>query len=156
MENNQPEIFGFTLESAAQEHLKSAAKWEKFMAITQIAMMSILILAIIFGGSYFIGFIQSGREFAQTGVDSGLFSGVLVFAIIMYAIIAAVFIIPNIFRLKFANAAIKAIDNNDHLLLTQSFKHFKTHSIFWGVLTIIGIAIYVLYFVIFLFAIMVK
>lgn len=156
MENNQSELFGFTVEKEAQEHLKAAAKWEKFMAITQISMMSILILIIIFGGSYFIDFMQSSREFSSSPMSAGVFSGVFIFAIILYAIIAAIFIIPNIFRLKFANAAIKAIDTQDHILLTKSFKHLKSHSIFWGVLTIIGIAIYLLYFVIFLFAIIMK
>lgn len=156
MENNQSELFGFNLENEAQEHLKSAAKWEKFMAITQIAMMSLFILLIIFGGSTFVRFMETQNSLDKSGLSSNFFTGVFAFMFILYIIIAAVIIIPNVFRLKFANAAIKAINTKDYILLTQSFKHFKTHSIFWGVLTIISIVIYVFYIFIIGVALIVK
>ena len=136
--------------TSAQEYLMSSAKWEKFMAIVQIVLLSLGVLGLIFGGTTLISFMQMGRGFGgvNSPYDSSVFLGVFIF----YALLLAVFIIPNVYRLLYAQKCIKALNEKDNEMLTVAFKNLKTYSTFWGILTIIFIALYLLFFVIAIFA----
>ncbi len=142
MENlqNKESIFCFSLNSTALSYLKSSAKWEKFLAWVNIILLFVGIMFCLFGGSFFLKGLNSGRNRPYDVYDNVVFTMILIF----YAIVLAVILIPNFYRLIFANKCIKAIDNADEELLTESLKNLKIYSTFWGILTIIFVAIYVL------------
>jgi hypothetical protein len=141
MEQENNSIFGFGIDDLATSHLISIAKWNKFLSIVSLVFYALAILAIVFGGSFFISsFTNLGRTGFSGGADMGVFSGVLIF----YAIILVVLLIPNFFRLNFSNKMIKALAAQDQQLLHESLGHFKAYSKFWGILTIIGISFYAL------------
>jgi hypothetical protein len=134
---------GFSLNTTAISYLKSSAKWEKFLAWVNIILLSIGILLCLFGGSIILKGLSNGRS----GSFDSYGDGMLTFVMIFYAIILAVVLIPNFYRLIFANKCIKAIDNSDEEMLTDSLRNLKIYSTFWGILTIIFVAIYILMFI---------
>lgn len=153
MENYQQEtgatpeqnLFNFGIEHQGLEYLKSSAKWEKFMAIVGIIWISIAILFLVFGGSYLSTLMMSQSMRGLEGVDgtsTALAGGIMTGVFIFYALLLAVLLIPNIYRLKFANNCIRAIANSDTEMLTKSFKNLRVYSTFWGILTIITLSIY--------------
>ncbi len=141
MEQENNSIFSFGIDDVATSHLISIAKWNKFLSIVSIVFYGLAILAIVFGGSFFVSTIATlSNSGISSGAEMGIFSGVL----ILYAIIFVVLLIPNFFRLNFSNKMVKALAAQDQQLLNESFGHFKAYSKFWGILTIIGISFYAL------------
>ncbi|WP_315822004.1 hypothetical protein [Paraflavitalea speifideaquila] len=67
-------------------------------------------------------------------------------------IIVAIQLIPNIFRYQFATKALKAIRNNDQVLLNESLGKLKLYNKYWGIVIIVIIAFYVLAFLLQLLA----
>lgn len=147
MEQEQNSIFGFGIDDVATSHLVSIAKWNKFLSIVSIVFYGLAILGIVFGGSFIIStFAGLSRVGMQSNIAdvSGVFSGILIF----YTIILVVLLIPNFFRLNFSNKMLKALAGQDQQLLNESLAHFKTYSVFWGILTIIGLSFYALMLII--------
>lgn len=141
MEQENNSIFTFGIDDVATSHLISIAKWNKFLSIVSIVFYGLAILAIVFGGSFFVSTLTTlSRSGLSSGAEMGVFSGVL----IVYALIFVVLLIPNFFRLNFSNKMVKALASQDQQLLNESLGHFKTYSKFWGILTIIGISFYAL------------
>lgn len=128
-------IFGFGLNNTAKDYLRSTAKWQKFLAWVNIVCLSIGILFCLFGSSFWLD--------RMGGFRGGDFN-YLQFIFIFYGIVLIIILIPNFYRLLFANKCIKAIESSDEEMLSDSFKSLKTYSTFWGILTIIFMAIYVL------------
>lgn len=143
-----PTIFEFGIDEFTTQHLISIAKWNKFLSITAIIGYSLGILFVIFGGATIFRTLStlSTRNNDMAIYSSGLFTGVF----FLYALIFAVLLIPNFFRLNFSNKMLKALDTRDQNLLNESFGHLKTYSKYWGILTIIGIGFYAIMFIIIL------
>ncbi len=137
-------IFGFGLNNSAKDYLRSTAKWQKFLSWVNIICLSIGILFCFFGSSFWLD--------RMSGYRSGDF-GYLQFVFVFYAIILIIILIPNFYRLSFANKCIKSIESSDEEMLSESFKNLKTYSTFWGILTIIFMAIYVLMILFFIITI---
>lgn len=150
MEENKSSIFEFGLDEQSKQFLLSIAKWQKFLAIVSIVCCSLGILGVIFGGSFLIStFSRLGRssyEYNEPLVAQS--SAVFGLMIAMYVIVFLIVLIPNIFRLNFAIKTLKAIQTQDQILLNEGLSKFKTYSVYWGVLTIIGLAFYGLVIVI--------
>ncbi|MFY8127143.1 MAG: hypothetical protein ACOVMM_02115 [Chitinophagaceae bacterium] len=146
MEVQQQNLFNFGIEQQGLDYLKSSAKWEKFMAIVSLIWISLCILLFIFGGSAITALMMSrsmqGLEGLEGNGGAALAGGFMTGLFIFYALLLSVLLIPNIYRLKFANNCIKAIANSDTELLTKSFKNLRVYSTFWGILTIIVLSIY--------------
>jgi len=150
MDDQQPTLFSFGIDDVAQGYFVSIAKWNRFMAIAGIVMCFLIVAGMVFGGSFLLStFSKLGRTSGSDTLGGGVFVGVIIF----YLICIAVYLIPCFFRLSFSNKMLRAIESRDQELLNESLKHFKTYSAYWGVLTIIGLALFMLYFVIFIIAI---
>ena len=144
MEENKSSIFEFGLDEQSKQVLISIAKWQKFLAIVSIIGCALGILVVIFGGSFlFSTFSRLGRssyEYNEPLIAQS--SAVFGLMISVYVIMFLVVLIPNIFRLNFAIKTVKAIQTQDQILLNEGLSKFKTYSVYWGVLTIIGLAFY--------------
>ena len=137
MQNQESNLFGFGIDEVAQYHLTSIAKWNRFLSIVSIVMYGIAIVFLLFGGSYLI------TTFAGLGTNGiNAQSGVVTAALIFYAVIFVILMIPNFFRLNSSNKMLKALAAQDQQLLNESFAHLKTFGKYWGILTIIGLAFY--------------
>ncbi len=147
MELEKDSIFNFGIDATASQHLVSIAKWNKFLSIINIVLCGLTLFGLVFGGSFFLRSLLSINVSSTN--SSSYDKGIIVGAIIFYAIIIVILIIPNFFRLISSNKMLKAISNQDQTLLNESFANLKTYSLYWGILTIIGIAFYALILVFF-------
>lgn len=111
-------LLGFNFNEIAQSYLRGSAKWEKFMAWVNIILLSIAIVCCFFGGPILSSFYSSRSYNSELTAVGGAFTFVFIF----YGIIFGVILVPNFYRLMFANKCIKAIDNKDEELLTESLK----------------------------------
>jgi uncharacterized membrane protein YjgN (DUF898 family) len=143
-ENNES-VFEFSLNEIAQGYLRSSAKWEKFLAWVNIILLCLSILFCLFAG-LLMPSVFSGQDYGSSRNNylMNVSGGMMKIFFITYSILLVIILIPNFYRLTFANKCINAIDNQDEEMLTQSLRSLKTYSTYWGILTIIFISIYAL------------
>jgi uncharacterized membrane protein len=143
MEQNQDKsLFELSLSHDSRSHLGETAKWAKFLAICG---MIFLVLMVIFGIIASIGISKASSQFdnayRQQGMSTtGLGAGMMV----MYILMALLYFFPCLFTLQFANKMKLALASNDDLLLSESFRSLKKTFRYMGVLTIIGLAFFLL------------
>jgi len=115
------------------KHFNETRKWAFFLSILELIFMLIL---IIFGFSF--GYILKllGQESVLPGSTS-LFLG------FMYLVIALLYFFPILFLLRFSIYAKKSIQNKDNSSLVTAFKNLKYHYAYIGIVTAIGIGLYV-------------
>lgn len=137
MENVETSLLdvNLTIDTQSDRSLRETAKWNKFLAI----------LGFILGGFFILAgvFAAAGRSFS-VGSEAMLAFGSNIIVLIFLLIFGSLFILPNIFRFRFASQAIQALDANDQVLLTSSLNNLKIFYRFYGILTIIMIAFYML------------
>jgi len=115
------------------KHFNETRKWAFFLSILELIFMLIL---IIFGFSF--GYILKllGQESVLPGSTS-LFLG------FMYLVIALLYFFPILFLLRFSIYAKKSIQNKDNSSLVTAFKNLKYNYAYIGIVTAIGIGLYV-------------
>lgn len=132
-------LFGLEFDHQAAAYITESAKWSRFMSIVWFILCGLIIVIAIFAGSL----IASVGGGFSSGFSSAGLGG---FVTVIYLVIAAIQLIPNIFRYQFATKALQAIRNSDQALLNESLGKLKTYNKYWGILTIIIISFYVLAF----------
>ncbi len=143
MEQNQnSSLFELGVSSDAKSHLGEAAKWARFLAICG---MITLVLMIVFGIIASLAFSKAASEYddiyRQGGVSSqGLGAGMMV----VYILIGLLYFFPLLFTLQFANKMKLALTSGDDLMLAESFRSLKKTFRYLGVLTIIGLAFFIM------------
>jgi len=140
MENEKSSLFDLGIDDVGQSYLLSTAKWNRFLAWLGIIGCSLIILLVVFGSSFFLSRMS---PFGRSGFSSGYFTGALIF----YVVFIGLFIIPNVYRLNFANKMLMALRTNDQQLLNESLSNLKSFSKFWGILAIIIISLYAIIFI---------
>jgi len=146
MEDQQQSVlFSVGIDDVTQLHLKSIAKWNRFLAIIGIIVSALIIIVLVLGGSFIVSALSGlgGNRYETAGYASNAFS-VLIF---VYVILVAIYLIPCFFRLSFSNKMLKALMANDQQLLNDSFSSLRTYSKYWGIVTIIVLGFYILVFV---------
>lgn len=139
MEQTNDNLFGLEFDHQAAAYITETAKWSRFLAIVWFILCGLIILGAIFAGSLIASMGGGmGYGFSTAGM------GGMITAI--YLILAAIQLIPNIFRYQFATKALQAIRNNDQVLLNESLGKLKTYNKYWGIVTIVIISFYVLIF----------
>ena len=143
MEQNTP-LFEMSVSAESRSHLGETAKWAKFLAIC--GMIGI-VLMIVFGIYISFAVSKQAAEFDElyrkqgVGFSSkGLGAGMMV----MYILIGLLYFFPCLFTLQFANKMKSALISNDSLLLSESFRSLKKTFRYMGVLTIIGLAFFLI------------
>ncbi|AXY78273.1 hypothetical protein D3H65_31635 [Paraflavitalea soli] len=144
MEQSNESLFALEFDHQAASYITESAKWSRFLAIVWFIICGLFVLFALFAGSL-IASLYSNTLYGGAGAGIG---GMM---IVIYLILAAIQVVPNIFRYQFATKALRAIRTNDQALLNESLGKLKTYNKYWGVVTIIILSIYVL---IFLFAIL--
>ena len=101
---------------------------------------------MIIGGAFFALFALIGLGMGSTMGDAmGLgFGGGTIFFI--YAVLAALYLVPAIWLLNFSNKSRKGLNNDDEGLFVEGFVNLGKYYKFWGVTTAIILGLYLLAF----------
>lgn len=126
-----PGTTGMIVNSGMKADLISASKWTKFLCI--VGCIGVVLLVVIGIMMFAVG---SSFGFGSTPFGAGL--GVL------YLILAAIYIYPIIKGFQFANATKAACLTDNEAQLARGFSGLRAVLQFFGIITIIVLAIYAL------------
>jgi hypothetical protein len=126
------------LDRQALRSLYEAGGWATFLAILGFIMMGFLVLAGIFIGAVFSNLPTEN----QLPFSSGILTA-------FYFVIAAVYFFPIYYLFKFASLARNGIQQRDSSQVSGALHYLKSHYKFVGILTIVGIALYILFILLF-------
>ena len=148
-ETKTSSLFSLTIDPSTKAHLSETARWARFLAIT--GMIS-LALVVIFGLLYSIWIstmvdsmqnqnsFQTAQPFA-TGLAFG--------SAILFIIVASVAFFPLLYMFRFANQMKTALYGNDQELLNRSFQNLKKYFRYLGIITIISLAMWLVWLLVF-------
>lgn len=129
--------FDLQIDPISQEHLSTAAKWARFLAIVGFVMIGLIILIGIFAGSMIASLSSDVGGGAAGNVSSG-------FVIILYIAIAAIYFFPCLYLYRFATRMQAGIASLDQNQVNESFANLKSCFKFMGILTLAMLALYAL------------
>ncbi len=123
------------LETAAKAHLAETARWGRFLAIVGFVMIALIVLAAAL-------FMAMGSALTEAMAQSGgpAFSG-QVFGVI-YLILGGIYLYPTVQLFNFAKNTKAALQSNQSQLITESMGNLKSVFKFFGIITILVIALY--------------
>ena len=127
------------LNREALRSLHEAGGWATFLAILGFIMMGFIVLIGLF----------MGTVFSNMPKETPLPFPPQVFTLI-YVLIAAVYFFPIYYLFKFANLVRRGIVQRDSERVSSAFHYLKAHYKFVGILTIVGIALYFLFVLLFM------
>jgi len=140
MEQKDESLFALEFDHQASAYIVQSAKWSKFMSIVWFVLCGLIVLASFFIGSLLNASANTAR------VDRAYSAGYQIGIILCYIIMAAILLVPNILRYQFAVKALRAVRDSDQQSLNDSLRKLGTYNKYWGILTIIVLAIYILAF----------
>ena len=151
MEQNQDtSLFGLTIDQTSRTHLGEAARWAKFLSIVGFICMGLFALFMIFGGAYLSTlFSQQYGDFDNEARGS-LETSMTIALIAYYLVIFLIVFFAYLFLYRFSINMKKALVSNDQEVLNRSFQNLKILYRYWGILTIIGLAFFVIGMLIFI------
>jgi hypothetical protein len=145
-QNQDPGLFGLSIDTTGREHLAEAAKWARFLAIVGFVFIALFAIFAIAGGSYIANMFGRANQFGEAG--SGFTTGMTIGIIIYYLCIALLVFFAYLFLYRFAVNMRMALNGNNQELLNRSFQNLKILYRYWGILTVIGLIFFALFFVI--------
>lgn len=140
METTPPStgLFELSIDAAAYDHLKEAARWAKFLAIVGFIFCAFFLLFAILAGSLLPDL------FNTMGTDGLSGSAVRLMIIIIYSGLALLNFFPCLYLFKFASKMQIALRDNDQEQLDRSFRNMRAFFRFVGVLMIICLCFWAL------------
>jgi hypothetical protein len=148
-QQNQPQdagLFGLSIDTTGREHLKEAARWARFLAIVGIVFIALAAIFLIAGGSYIANMF--GRVNQPNDISPGFTTGITIGIIIYYLCVALLVFFAYLFLYRFAVNMKMALKGNNQELLNRSFQNLKVLYRYWGILTIIALIFFALFFII--------
>jgi uncharacterized membrane protein YjgN (DUF898 family) len=134
-------LFEMNFSQESRSHLAETASWARFLAICGIIFIGLLIVGGILISLAFTRTASRYGSYNNFGAETaGLGAGMIV----MYILMGLLYFFPCLFTLQFANKMKDALASNDSLMLSESFRSLKKTFRYMGVLTIIGLAFFVL------------
>lgn len=125
-----------SINSISYSHLSTAAKWGKFLAI----------VGFVFCGLMIIGGIAASAVMSSLGSYSSI--PFMQYIGIVYVVIAVIMFFPCLYLLKFSNKIQNALATSNQENLDMGFANLKALFKFYGVFTIVILAIYALAFLV--------
>jgi hypothetical protein len=143
MEQPSTGLFDLHIDQEMSSYLKEASRWAKFLAIVGFVLCGLIVLVGFFAGTIF------GYVFEKFGNQSaGYFGGG--FFLVIYLLMALLYFFPCLYLYRFGSKAQLALKLNDANQMAISFRNLKSLFRFLGILTIIMVSLYALFFVIFM------
>lgn len=133
--------FDLTITDTTKTFLREIAKWTNFLSIMGFIMTGLFGLV----GVGMTAFMAGSNEFmAPAGIPGFLFG-------LIYFFMAILYFFPIYYLFKFSRNLKRALASIDNMALTNAFKFLKSHYKFIGILTIILMAFYFVFFIIGIF-----
>ena len=133
---NAEEII-LTVSRPAAYYLRETSKWAYFLSIMGFILSGLIVLIALFAGA-----ILSAMPAFQESQGKSLPPGFGFLIGVVYAIMGAIYFVPSWYLLRYARKLKSALASKDSKELTAAFENEKSLYKFWGVLTIVMIAIY--------------
>lgn len=137
---NDKSLFGLTVEAQSRSFLTETAKWGKFLAIIGFIGCVFILLAGVFVATQAD---EVNRSFNRYGNSNSLFE-LGPAAAVFYIAIAVLYFFPCLYLLRFSNHMKEAMATDDQTKLTIAFQNLKSMFKFFGIFTIIIIALYII------------
>ncbi len=134
MEEQQRMIPPLNIDGIGQGYLTSIARWNRFIAIASIVGGGVLLVFALTVTVYHL----SGPLTLQESEPESTYKWFIIFVICV-----VVFLFPCFFRLRFSNRMLRALKDGDRNLLNQSLLQCKLYSKYWGITTIVLVALVV-------------
>jgi hypothetical protein len=128
-----PEKKTMEIDQDILKNLNTIRKWAMFFSILGFIFLGLVVIIGIIAGTFLSAF-KSGS------VSAGIPESVI---IIMFFFLAAVYFFPVHFLFRFSKHTAHAVQKLDKDELHKAFRSLKSYSVYLGVLTIIGLALYV-------------
>lgn len=134
----------FVLSYESESFLKETAKWGYFLSILGFFFIGIMVLFAIFMGAFLsklgsMGGPSMGNPMSMMGNMGG-------FMALIYLIIALVYFFPIYYLFQFSSKAKIAFKSNDNHKLNESFQFLKSHYKFMGIMALIMVSFYGIFF----------
>lgn len=146
MENNEAaeieqeatnEMHPLMITEDIRSYLYETAKWTKFLSIVGFIITALMVLISLSVSSV----MQSMSEMPAYQGLAGLNPGIITF---VYLLVALVYFYPSFLMFKFSSSAKLAVLYGSQEDLSVAMSKMKSIFKFWGILTIVFIALYVL------------
>jgi hypothetical protein len=128
-----PEKKTIEIDQDILKNLNTIRKWAMFFSVLGFIFLGLVVIIGLIAGTFLSAF-KSG------GVSAGIPESVI---IIMFFVLAAVYFFPVHFLFRFSKHTAHAVHTLDKDELHKAFRSLKSYAVYLGVLTIIGLALYV-------------
>lgn len=122
-----------------RSYIYETAKWTNFLSIVGFILCALLVIFAFSVGAI----LNLSSAVTDMGTMGTIGSAGLTF---VYLLMALLYFYPSLLLFKYSSAAKKAILYGDQLSLSNSMAKMKSFFKFWGILTIIMLAFYVIIF----------
>jgi hypothetical protein len=140
----QTNLFELQVDPTAISYLRDAARWARFLAIAGFIFCGLFVVFAIVVATVLANLLNSmGTGPATGGMGPAPISAIYIF-------IALLNFFPNLYLYNFAARMRVALQDNDQDQLNISFKNIRALFRFVGVLMIIGLGMFILFFFILL------
>ena len=139
---NDPQEEILKLSNQAILYLNETRKWSMFLAILGFITVGLVVIM-----AFAIGAIFSALP---GGESLDMMPGGSTFFMIVYLLVAVVFFFPTWYLFKFSKHPKSALSSKGTDMLEFALKNQKSLFKFMGILTIIGLSVYVIFFIIFI------
>ncbi|MGZ3764396.1 MAG: DUF5362 family protein [Mucilaginibacter sp.] len=137
----QPEL---VLNFEAQSYLREAGKWANFLAIVGFIMCGLILIMALFAGSIF----TTMSRVMPNSQGSNLLAGMGGLISVVYILLDVLYFFFSFYLYQFAGQIKKGINYTDSLQVTSAMGKLKSFFKLWGIVTIVVISLYVLFFLI--------
>jgi uncharacterized membrane protein YjgN (DUF898 family) len=134
----------FVLSYESESFLKETAKWGYFLSILGFVFIGIMVLFAIFMGAFLSKLGSMGGSSMENPMSiMGNMGG---FMAVIYLIIALIYFFPVYYLYLFSSKAKAAFKNSDNEQLNESFQFLKSHYKFIGIMALIMVSFYGIFF----------
>jgi hypothetical protein len=140
----QTNLFELQVDQTSMSYLRDAAKWARFLAIAGFVFCGLFVVFAIVVATVLANLLSTmGTSPTSGGMGAGPIAAV-------YIGIAAISFFPNLYLYNFSGRMRAALRDNDQDQLNLAFKNVRSLFRFVGVLMIIGLGLFILFFLLLL------
>ncbi|MBL0234545.1 MAG: hypothetical protein IPQ08_12880 [Chitinophagaceae bacterium] len=141
--DQQDQLFGLSIDPQSKRFLAETAKWGRFLAI--IGFIACIGIALL--GVYFATQLSNASSISRE-YGGGAMANLGPAIAVVYILFAVLYFFPCLYLLRFSSQMGAALHSDDQATMTSAFENLKSVFKFFGILTIIVLAIYILSFLI--------
>ena len=123
---------GLLIPESAIPYLNSTRKWTLFFAVLGFVLIALM-------GLGFVGMLVASAVSPVGGI-MGIIAA-------FYAVLMAVYFFPVYYLMKFSEETKKAIASRNPVTITKSFRYLNLHFKIAGIITIVFIALYIVFII---------